>query len=346
MKKVELNETYIKGALSVEKNDLGLKPWRLPYHQLELFPAGTEEALVDKAERPAGIRLRFVTDTQKLTLVVDKIISSDQDLCQFDLAIDNQYQQTVEIASADSQINFDHLPAGEKIIDIWLPQFIPLTLCYLLIDDKAMLTTPKKQQLSWVTYGSSITHCRAAHSPAKTWPAIVARRHDLDLTCLGYGGQCHLDPMLARIIRDLPADLITLKLGINIYGAASLSLRTFKSAIIGFIQIIREKHPKTPIAVISPIYSYEREHQDNAVWYTLQKMRNDIADAVKRLITSGDTALVYYNGLELFNQQMADENMPDNLHPNGDGYELLAEKISSIVIEPSLKKQCASLSSI
>ena len=338
MQKIAIDEAYIKGAVSVEKNASGLKPWRLPYRQLELFPAGADDALVDKAERPAGIRLRFISNTQKLVLVVDKVITSDQDLCRFDLAIDNQYQQTVELVDGESQISFDALPAGEKTVDIWLPQFMPFTLCYLLIDDNALLTLPEKQQLAWVTYGSSITHCRTAHSPAKTWPAIIARKHNLDLTCLGYGGQCHLDPMLARIIGDLPADLITLKLGINIYGGASLSPRTFRSAIIGFIQIIREKHPQTPIAVISPIYSYEREHKDNAVWYTLQKMRHDIADAVKRLITSGDPALVYYNGLELFNQQMADKNMPDNLHPNGDGYELLAEKISSVVIEPSLKK--------
>ena len=33
-----------------------------------------------------------------------------------------------------------------------------------------------------------------------------ARTHNLDLTCLGYGGQCHLDPIVASMIRDLPAD--------------------------------------------------------------------------------------------------------------------------------------------
>ncbi len=336
MKEIKIEKTYIKGAVSVETNDRGLKPWRLPYRQLELFPAGSENGLVGKAECPAGVRIRFISDTRQLVLVIDNIILAVPDPCRFDLMIDNQLWQTVEITAGESQISFDRLPAGEKIVEIWLPQFHPITLCYLSVDDNAVLRPPEAPQLRWITYGSSITHCRTASSPTKTWPAIVAARHDLDLTCLGYGGQCHLDPMLARMIRDLPADLITLKLGINIYGAASLSPRTFQAAIIGFIQIIRETHPKIPLAVISPIYSYERETTPNVVGYTLQQMRHDVADVVERLVAAGDKELLYFNGLELFDRQAADRSMPDNLHPDTDGYELLAENISSAIIESLL----------
>ncbi|WP_246132382.1 hypothetical protein [Paenibacillus hemerocallicola] len=43
---------------------------------------------------------------------------------------------------------------------------------------------------------------------------------------------------LWRLIRDLPAKLITLCVGINIYGFGSLNARTLRSSLIGFISII------------------------------------------------------------------------------------------------------------
>ena len=94
------------------------------------------------------------------------------------------------------------------MIELWLPQFGSFQLRNLEIDDGATLQPFADARPQWVTYGSSITQCRTAASPTQTWPAIVARQHGLNLTCLGYGGQCHLDAMVARMIRDLPADYI------------------------------------------------------------------------------------------------------------------------------------------
>jgi hypothetical protein len=79
----------------------------------------------------------------------------------------------------------------------------------------------------------------------------VVRRRGLHLTSLGFGGQCHLDAMMGRVIADLPADYITLKLGINTIGG-SHSARTYPAAIVGLVQIIRDKHPDTPMALVSP----------------------------------------------------------------------------------------------
>src|SRR5690606_22404431 len=135
----------------------------------------------------------------------------------------------------------------------------------------------------WITYGSSITQCASADGPSATWPALVARSLGYDLTCLGLGGNCHRAPMGARLIRGPPADVITLCLGINVYGASSLGPRTFKAAVIGLIQLIRENHPTTPIGVISPIASPPRETKENLVGFTLEGMRVEVRDAVDRL---------------------------------------------------------------
>jgi hypothetical protein len=59
----------------------------------------------------------------------------------------------------------------------------------------------------------------------------VTRARGWDLTCLGYGGQRHLDPLIACTIRDRYADLISMCVGINIYGQGSLNVRTFLPAV-------------------------------------------------------------------------------------------------------------------
>jgi lysophospholipase L1-like esterase len=165
----------------------------------------------------------------------------------------------------------------------------------------------------------------------------VAREHGLNLTCLGYGGNCHLEPMIARMIRDLPADFISMKVGINIQGNGSLNLRTFGPAIIGFIEIIREKHPDTPFVVISPIFSPPREETPNAVGFNLQGMREEVAAAVSAIQAHGDSNVHYVDGLKLFGPEY-DHLLPDQLHPDAQGYKVLGQNFLREVAAPLFLK--------
>lgn len=73
-------------------------------------------------------------------------------------------------------------------------------------------------------------------------------------TNLGVSGNCMLDPFVARTIRDLDVDAISLFIGIKILGGDTMRERTFAPAVHGFLDMIREGHPDTPIVVISPIF--------------------------------------------------------------------------------------------
>src|SRR5690625_5496041 len=120
-------------------------------------------------------------------------------------------------------------------------------------------------------------------------------RLNLDLTCLGFSANCHMEPMLSRMIRDLPADFISLCIGINIMGGSTLSKRTFAPAFIGFIQTIREKHPTTPRAIMSPVYCKEREEKENKVGLNLVIMRAEITrlDRKSTRLNSSHVAISY-----------------------------------------------------
>ena len=206
---------------------------------------------------------------------------------------------------------------------MWLPHFAPVRVRGLELDDGASAEPAGDGGPRWLTYGSSITHCRSAPGPSKTWPAIVARARGLDLTCLGYGGNCHLEPMVARIMRDLPADYLSMKVGINVYGASSLSHRTFRAAVVGFARTLRDGHPDTPLVVASPIASPPRERVPNAVGFTLEAMREEVAEAVESLRAHGDRNIHYVDGRRLFGDDLA-HLLPDGLHPNAEGYQRLA----------------------
>ena len=305
-----------QGAISFNDTDNWRMPWRIPYKQIDLYPP---DALRERAAMPAGVRISCYSDTE----FVKGHVEPSEEPCSIDLYCGGEFHGSAEL-TGQSGFLFNGLSVGEKLIELWLPQHSEFRLRGIEISDGATISPFEDSRPRWVTYGSSITHCRTAESPSLTWPAIAARSHGLNLTCLGYGGNCHLEPMIARMIRELPADFLSMKVGINIYGSGSLSPRTFQSAIIGFVQIVREKHADTPFVVISSIYSPPRETAKNAVDFTLEDMRQEVGEAVETMKSRGDANLHYVNGMELFGQDLA-YLLPDDLHPDEEGYKIMGQ---------------------
>ena len=304
-----------QGAVSLQKTEAGIMPWRTPHSSHVLFP----EPLLERSAMPAGVRISFRSNTTR----VSGNIAPQKESGMLDLCCDGEVVASLDLAEKDT-FAFENLPDGEKLIELWLPQFGRFQLRSLEIDNGATLDAFTDPQPRWVTYGSSITQCRTAASPTQTWPAIVARERGLNLTCLGYGGQCHLDTMVARMIRDLPADYISMCLGINIQGASSLGPRAFRPAIIGAVQIVREKHLDIPIVLMSPICCPPREENPNTVGFHLKRMREEVQAAVEALQTHGDQHVHYVDGLRVFGADYV-HLLPDDLHPDAEGYRVMGK---------------------
>lgn len=311
-----------EGAASVEYQDDWAMPWRIDHTQRPLFDSG----LIERAAMPAGVRLTFRSDT---TTIAGRA-TTDGDAPMIDLCCDGELLESISLLGTE-EFRYGSLPAGEKVIELWLPHYGQFRLHELAIDEGASLDVHIDFRPRWITYGSSITQCRTAPIPTQTWPGIVARDHNLNLTCLGFGGQCHLDTMIARQIRDARADMISLCLGINIYGSGSFNPRSFGPSILGFVQIIREQHPTTPLVLMSPIYSPGREETVNSAGFTLVQMRDEVKTAVETLQSAGDQHLFYVNGLDILGADLA-HLLPDDLHPDAEGYRIMGEKIGELVV--------------
>lgn len=331
MKTVKIEEAYFQGHVSLEKTKGWIQPWRLPIDQKLLFPS-PEEGCVERASRASGVRIRLKTNSPTLTLNLPSGAFAGG---AFDLVIDNDVVQTVVLQQGTKSITFDKLPGKNAVVEIWLSPCVLVQVASLAVEDgKTCEPSPDKRK-RWITYGSSITHCASAASPANIWAGVAARRMNLHLTSIGLGGHCHIDPMFARTIRDMPADLISLKLGINVHGCSSHNSRSFRPAIIGFVQTIRDKQPKTPIILISPVCCPDREDTPNSVGMTLSIMREEMMDAYKRLLkVTGEKNLYYIDGLKLADHVFAEKFMPDNLHPDGEGYIRMGENFLKAFPKP------------
>ncbi|HEV7168313.1 MAG TPA: SGNH/GDSL hydrolase family protein [Micrococcaceae bacterium] len=219
----------------------------------------------------------------------------------------------------------DPLPAG-SVVELWLPQFGGFRLREAALEGANAAALPESGP-RWVTYGSSLTQCQQADGPSETWPALVAARYGWELHNLGMAGECQLDPAVEETISALSADLISLCLGINSYNAATFSERTYASRIFGFVSAVRRAHPRTPLAVITPMPSAPREDRANAVGWTLEQYRQATEQVVGVLQKRGDARLHCIHGRDVLSPEEAQANMPDTLHPDNAGYRLMAQRL-------------------
>ena len=329
-----LSADLFEGHISLEQGDGWVKPWRLPHQRKALFPS-PEEGLLARAETASGVRLRFATASTHLELSVSPMPEGapggGRQAYYFDLTLEGELLASAPVAPGGERAVFADLPTGDKVVELWLPQEAPVALRALASQEGAPCRAVADGRPRWITYGSSLTHCVRAHSPARIWPAIIARRHGLNLTSLGFGGQCHVDAQVGMVIAAQPADYITLKLGINCIGG-SLSGRTFPAAVLSLVQIIRARRPDTPIGLVSPIGYPPHESEPNAVGYTIGAMRRDIAEVHRRLVEMGDGNLRYFDGLEVFSLAEIDRYAQDQCHPDGDGIEVMADNFDRAVM--------------
>lgn len=346
---IQANDPRIswQGAVSLENVNGSVKPWRLEHRDLDLFH---DPALLAIAELPSGVRMVFQSDAAALKVHFSHAVRSINSLrrdgtpcelphCLLETFIDGKPFDLTDVADDGEFLHLVDLPPGNKKFEIHLPANSTFTLHSLELTDASVFHPVEDHRPRWIHYGSSISHCIRAETPSQIWPAIAARELGFNLTTLGLAGQCKLESSIAMMIRDLPADFISLKLGINTH-LRDLSPRTFPPAVIGMVRIIREKHPETPLVLCSPIYSEPRENTPGESGQTLEQMRRDIAAVVEMFRKRGDRNIHYLDGLKLCGPEDAD-CMPDKLHPDAEGIKLMGcnfiREISSLNILENLK---------
>jgi len=375
----------LRGAIDLEQTEQGtVIPHRLP----AWARAQCNDPQLAMAEsQPAGVRLVFQTTATTIELEAIPTTRVYAGLPPrpkgiYDLLVDGERvaQATIDaghvihIDMAKGTVTtekgvagaacFNDLPDRMKNIEIWLPHNETTELVALHsnapIKSPAPLDTANpddKNRPVWLHYGSSISQGSNATHPTGTWPAVAALSSGVELINMGFGGGALLDPFVARTIRDTKADMISLKIGINLVNSDVMRLRAFTSAIHGFIDTIRDGHPSTPLLVISPIYCPIHEETPGPGNFdfaalatgtlkflatgtpaetaggklTLQVIRNELAQIVARR-SAADTHLHYLDGQELYGStDHAKMPLPDELHPDAATQQQIGERFAAQV---------------
>ncbi|MGW6395069.1 SGNH/GDSL hydrolase family protein [Streptomyces sp. NPDC055103] len=365
----------LRGALDLEVTQHGVLPHRLP----AWARAQCSDAQLAMAEaQPSGVRLVFRTRATAVeldTLPTKRVYAGAPARPDgvYDLLVNGRLTHqatvtggntlTIDVATGTAEhrpgpvgtLAFAGLPDGIKDVEIWLPHN-ETTELVALRTDAPVETTPDRNRKTWLHHGSSISHGSDASSPTTTWPALAASHGGVDLVNLGFGGSALLDPFTARTMRDTPADLISVKVGINVVNTDAMRLRAFAPAVHGFLDTIRDGHPTTPLLVVSPLYCPIHEDtpgpttvdvsafvagelrfqatgdpaERTAGKLTLTIIRDELSRIVAQR-AAADPHLHHLDGLGLYGEgDFAELPLPDQLHPDAAAHHRIGARFAAL----------------
>lgn len=367
---------FVRGAIDLEHTARGILPHRLPAWAREQFP---DPGLAMAEAQTSGVRVAFRTraTTVELETVPTRMAyvgAPPRPAGVYDLLVDGQLAgrasvtggnvHTVDMAAGTAVTTagpagvarFTGLSDAVKDVEIWLPH-TETTELIALRTDAPVEAAPADGRRVWLHHGSSISHGSNAERPRSTWPALAAARGGVELINLGFGGNALLDPFVARVMRDTPADLISVKIGINLVNTDLMRLRAFTPAVHGFLDTIREGHPDTPLLVVSPVLCPLQEDTPGplAAEFDGQRLRfratGDPADVAAGRLTltvireelsritarraAGDPHLHHLDGRALYGEaDFAELPLPDDLHPDPAGHRRIGERFGELVFGP------------
>ncbi|MDQ1549305.1 MAG: hypothetical protein QOD27_963 [Microbacteriaceae bacterium] len=357
----------VDGAVELEWFEDGFSPRRLPSWTRDRQP---DVGIQRIAGATVGVRLRLRTSARFLTFdllfaragdtatgrprqsvqLAAEVGGTVVDRHELDAGILHlDYPDgTTDIDGTPSRITFSLGGDGATVrdVDVWLPHTSETVVRGGSADAPVVASAPLRGA-RWVHHGSSISHCLEADGPLGPWPQQVSRALRIPVTNLGFAGNALLDPFVAQTIAGLPADIITLKLGINVVNLDAMRTRTFVPAVHGFLDLVRHGHPQTPLVVISSIISpvFEntpgpsrertpgryggtpREELPGDGSLTIARTRESLERVVAS--RSDDPNLYFMDGRCLLGRDDA-ARLYDDLHPDQAGYDLMARRFADL----------------
>ncbi len=366
---IDLVRASLRGVVDVDVSATGLTPLRLP---LSARAQSDSDWMRIAAEQASGVRCDFRTAATWIELAVQTTglylpwVPEHVHWAVFSATVDGEPLPDARVTggselhlaepggprfvmgeSAVVRFELGGTGVDERRVVVWLPHTETVEIRDVRADAPLRPAEPL-DRLRWWHHGSSISHCIEADTPRGVWPVAAGEHLGLDVTNLGFAANAHLDQFTARAMRGSGADLLSLKIGINIVSADTMKRRTFIPAVHGFLDTIRDGAPATPILVISPIICPMHEDTPGPTVtdpdtgkrrgtpsqtpdffeppLTLRSVREILREIVKTR-SSDDAALFYLDGLDLLGEGDLQE-LPDGLHPSPAGYLLIAERFA------------------
>lgn len=311
---------------------------RLPRNPSEPFTPAVDSL----ADAPAGGQIRFRTDSPRIAVRVQlsgpanmpHMPSTGQ--CGVDCYVGEPLRQRYAATA-----RYDHKQDVYELllVDLKSPEMRDITLNLPLYQGVQAVEVGLERQCELqpprsyadggrvVVYGSSITQGGCASRPGMCYTNILSRRFDCEFINLGFSGNGHGHPEVARAM----AAIDDVALFVLDYDANMANAERLAPNLPVFIDILRQAHPSAQILVVSRIrFACEQyDPKEEKLRLTKREVQRDV---VERLRSGGDSRIVFLDGGTLLGENW-DECTVDGIHPTDLGFLRMADSL-----EPVLRK--------
>jgi len=305
------------------------------YRRLPVRPDWEIRDAVDQlANHTAGGQIRFRSNSKKILIRVELREKSGMyhmpatGQSGFDLYMKDgdvqRYVRTTRFPADTIRYQVELLNSDQKQMrDFTLnfPLYNGVNSVLVGIEAQSRVRRPKQFSHSGkiVIYGTSITQGGCVARPGMAYSNILSRKLDVAFVNLGFSGNGRGEPALAHLINQISGtSLIILDYEAN-------ANKTIFNTLSPFISILREKHPDTPILIMSKI-RYARTPQGSNAYNELMSRRDFQKNLVDERRSAGDENIYFLDGSEVLGDDY-DECTVDGSHPTDLGSARIADAL-------------------
>ena len=304
------------------------------------FPVNPDPALPESVEAlsncTAGGQIKFRSDSKRIAVKV-KLPSPgamdhmpDTGSSGFDLYIGDSKRQTfyavVRFSSKYAEYTYEYPELESSVMrefTLNFPLYNGVEELSIALEKDASLAAPSPfvDDRQIVVYGTSIAQGGCASRPGMCYSNILSRKLNRPFINLAFSGNGKGEPEVAEHIASIenPAMLIL------DYEANCVNAEKLAETLPEFIRILREKHPTTPILVVSKV-AYAREVFDKKLKQYREDCKRIEIENVERCQAGGDEN-IYFIDAEFFQGEDFWECSVDGVHPTDLGFYRMAENL-------------------
>ena len=309
------------------------------YRRLPVHPDWEIREAVDQlANHTAGGQIRFRSDSKKILLRVELREKSGMyhmpatGQSGFDLYVKDgavqRYLKTARFPADTIRYQVELMNANDRQIRAFtlnFPLYNGVNSVLIGIEDQSVLKAPPpfSRQGKIVIYGTSITQGGCVARPGMAYSNILSRKLDVPFVNLGFSGNGKGEPALAHLINQIPGtSFIILDYEAN-------AGKTIFNTLDPFVSILREKHPDTPIRIMSKI-RYASAPIGSPADKTLMSRRDFQRNLVDERRIAGDRNIYFLDGSTILGDDYY-ECTVDGVHPTDLGSARIADALQSAI---------------
>lgn len=296
------------------------------YRRLPLNPAWKLPEAVDSlAWCTAGGKVRFKTDS---TRIVVRVKLTDNNIMDhmprtgsngFDIYRGTPGRETYfyTTRTCGPEYDFQLFRQPRRKLDTFtinFPLYKGVREFQIGIEAGAKILPPEPLKKYVAVYGTSITQGGCASRPGMASTNILSRRLSRHFLNFGFSGSGRGEPEVAHILAELDPVMYLLDFEANACG-------DYIPRLPGFLRILREAHPETPILVLSE-YHYSMQYADHEkVKAAHVREQQRIVDSFRK---NGDGNMWSVDGRNQFGA-LGPEATVDGIHATDLGFQLQAD---------------------